>query len=202
MQGDKTGDQPISESIKLFLKKEFNKPGNVFLGVTHRIDRPTSGIVLFARTSKALPRLNLLFKNREVKKTYYAISKNLPEKMKGTLVNHLRKNPKQNKSYSVGKNVDGSKEAKLHYEIVSSSERYHLWKIQLETGRHHQIRAQLAHIDCPIVGDLKYGFPRSNPDKGICLHAGEMEFIHPVKKEPIAIRSPFPIGKFWKLFSS
>ena len=192
VQGDKTGDTPLSEKVKAYLKEKYNKPGDVFLGVTHRLDRPVSGIVIFARTSKALRRMNELFKNQEVKKIYWAIVKNPPQEPSGRLVHYMVRNQKQNKSYAHDKTVPNSKEAVLTYQLIGKSDRYYLLEINLETGRHHQIRAQLSKIGCPIKGDLKYGFDRSNPNAGISLHARYVEFIHPVSKELIQITAPTP----------
>lgn len=192
VQGDKTGDTPLSEKVKAYLKEKYNKPGDVFLGVTHRLDRPVSGIVIFARTSKALKRMNELFKNQEVKKIYWAIVKNPPQEPSGRLVHYMVRNQKQNKSYAHDKTVPNSKEAVLTYQLIGKSDRYYLLEINLETGRHHQIRAQLSKIGCPIKGDLKYGFDRSNPNAGISLHARYVEFIHPVSKELIQITAPTP----------
>ena len=171
VQGDKTGDTPLSEMVKQYLKEKYNKPGNVFIGVTHRLDRPVSGLVVFAKTSKALPRLNEMFRNGEVKKTYWAIVKECPKETEGELVHYLVRNEKQNKSYAYDKEVKNSKKAVLHYKLIGHSQNYYLLEVDLKTGRHHQIRCQLAKMGCPIKGDLKYGFPRSNPDGSICLHA-------------------------------
>ncbi|MGI5975147.1 MAG: RluA family pseudouridine synthase [Paludibacter sp.] len=199
VQGDKTGDMPLSEEVKLYLKKKYNKPGDVFLGVVHRLDRPVSGVVVFAKTSKALSRLNELFKTRQVEKVYWAIVKNMPEDMEGRLEHYLIKNEKQNKSYAYDKMVPKAKKAVLSYRLVGQSETYFLLEVRLETGRHHQIRCQLAKMGCPIKGDLKYGFPRSNPDGGISLHAGYVAFTHPVSKELIQIKAPVPQeDKLWK----
>ncbi len=200
VQGDATGDIPLSEHVKAYLKVKYNKPGDVFLGVTHRIDRPTSGIVIFARTGKALARLNEMFKNGDIRKTYLAVVDTLPPKQSDTLVHYLTRNEKQNKSYAHPKAIIGSKEARLSYSLTASSERFHLLEIQLHTGRHHQIRAQLAAIGCHIKGDLKYGFPRSNPDGGIHLHAWTTEFTHPVKQEKIKIIAPPPEDSLWNVF--
>ena len=202
VQGDKTGDVPLSEVVKAYIKKKYNKPGNVYLGVAHRLDRPTSGVVIFARTSKALTRLNKLFATKETSKTYWALVKNRPSEESGTLVHWLKKNPKQNKSYPHKKEISGSKRAILDYKLIKSLDRYFLLEIDLHTGRHHQIRAQLAAIGCPIKGDLKYGYDRSNPDGSIHLHARSLEFIHPVKKEPLAIVAPPPAGLLWDLCQS
>ncbi len=200
VQGDKTGDEPLSESIKKFLKIKYNKPGNVFLGVVHRIDRPVSGAVLFAKTSKALTRLNKLVKERKLKKTYWAIVKNPPPDERGTLKHYLVRNTRKNKSFAYDKPVDNAKEAILKYKVLGSSNDYYLLEIDLLTGRHHQIRAQLSAIGCPIKGDLKYGFPRSNKDASISLHARKLEFIHPVKKENIVITAPPPEDNLWNYF--
>ena len=197
VQGDKTGDKPLSEVVKLYLKEKYNKPGNVYLGVVHRLDRPTSGIVLFAKTSKALPRLNKLFQKKEAQKTYWAIVKNAPPKKSDTLVHFLKRNQKQNKSYAHIKEVPDSKKAILEYRIVKKLDNYSLLEIDLHTGRHHQIRSQLSAIGSPIKGDLKYGFNRSNKDASIHLHARELKFIHPVKKEEVHIIAPPPREVLW-----
>jgi 23S rRNA pseudouridine1911/1915/1917 synthase len=198
VQGDKTGDLPLSEVVKQYIAKKYNKPGAVYLGVVHRLDRPTSGVVLFARTSKALTRLNKLFAERETKKTYWAVVKNTPPKQKERLVHYLKRNPKKNKSYAHEKIVPDSKKAILTYEIKKQLDRYSLLEIELETGRHHQIRSQLAAIGSPIKGDLKYGFDRSNPDGSIHLHARSLELIHPVKKERLTFVAPTPTDVIWK----
>ncbi|HCO68026.1 MAG TPA: RNA pseudouridine synthase [Dysgonomonas sp.] len=200
VQGDKTGDKPLSDIVKEWLKEKYNKPGNVFLGVTHRLDRPVSGIVIFAKTSKALPRLNDMFKNKEIKKTYWAIVKNTPPKDQDTLIHYLTRNEKQNKSYAYDTEKPDSKKAVLHYKVLAHSDKYNLLEIDLETGRHHQIRSQLSKIGCPIKGDLKYGSERSNPDGGINLHARKVSFIHPVSKQPIEITAPVPDDKLWAYF--
>ena len=200
VQGDKTGDTPLSETVKQYLKEKYNKPGNVFLGVTHRLDRPVSGLVVFAKTSKALSRLNDMFRNGEVKKTYWAIVKNRPQELEGELTNWLVRNEKQNKSYAYDKEVKDSKKAVLCYKTIAHSQNYHLLEVDLKTGRHHQIRCQLAKMGCPIKGDLKYGSPRSNPDGSICLHARRIAFIHPVSKESIEIEAPVPNGNLWNGF--
>ena len=197
VQGDKTGDTPLSEVVKEYIKDKYNKPGNVYLGVVHRLDRPTTGIVLFAKTSKALPRLNKLFKDKDAKKTYWAIVKNKPEKTTDKLVHWMKRNPKQNKSYAHKNEVPDSKKAILEYQVLQSLNNYHLLEIDLETGRHHQIRSQLSSIGSPIKGDLKYGFDRSNKDGGIHLHARKLEFEHPVKKEKISIIAPLPKDSLW-----
>lgn len=198
VQGDKTGDKPLSDVVKSYLKEKYNKPGNVYLGVVHRLDRPTSGIVLFAKTSKALPRLNKLFQQKEAKKTYWAVVKNRPPKDQDILIHYLKRNPKQNKSFAHKNEVPDSKKAILDYRIVKKLDNYFLLEIDLQTGRHHQIRSQLSAIGCPIKGDLKYGFDRSNKDAGIHLHARKLEFVHPIKKEPIKIIAEVPNEPLWK----
>ena len=197
VQGDKTGDKPLSEVVKEYIKDKYNKPGEVFLGVVHRLDRPTSGIVIFARTSKALSRLNEMFSNRETQKTYWAVVKNKPEKTADTLVHYLKRNEKNNTSKAHLKEVPDSKIARLDYKIIKELDSYFVLEIDLHTGRHHQIRAQLAAIGCPIKGDLKYGFDRSNPDGGIHLHARKLVFIHPVSKENLEIVAPTPNNSVW-----
>ncbi len=202
VQGDKTGDEPLSETIKKYLKEKYNKPGEVFVGVTHRLDRPVSGVVLFAKTSKALSRLNEMFKNQEIKKTYWAIIKNKPEVLEGRLEHFLVRNEKQNKSTAHINMVPSAKKAALSYRTIASSDTYFLLEVQLETGRHHQIRCQLAKMGCPIKGDLKYGFARSNPNAGISLHARRIAFTHPVSKAHIDITAPLPTDdKLWKILS-
>ena len=200
VQGDKTGDVPLSETVKQYLKEKYHKPGNVFIGVTHRLDRPVSGLVVFAKTSKALSRLNEMFKNSEVKKTYWAIVKQTPAETEGELVNYLVRNEKQNKSYAYDTEKPGSKKAVLHYRLIARSDNYSLLEVDLKTGRHHQIRCQLAKMGCPIKGDLKYGFPRSNPDGSICLHARRVRFVHPVSKELIDVVAPVPSDNLWNSF--
>ncbi|MBN1463245.1 MAG: RluA family pseudouridine synthase [Paludibacteraceae bacterium] len=200
VQGDKTGDNTLPDRIKAYLKDKYNKPGNVFCGVTHRLDRPTSGVVIFAKTSKALARLNELFKTHEVKKTYWAIVKETPQQAAATLKHYLVRNEQQNKSYAYDLPRVDAKEAVLSYTTLAKSDNYCLLEVNLETGRHHQIRCQLAKIGCPIKGDLKYGFARSNPDGGISLHARKIEFIHPVSKEKIIITAPVPKNNLWKAF--
>ena len=197
VQGDKTGDKPLSEVVKEYIKEKYNKPGEVFLGVVHRLDRPTTGIVVFARTSKALTRLNELFSNRETQKTYWAIVKNKPEKEQDTLVHFLKRNEKNNTSKAHLKEVEASKKAILDYTLLKQLDNYSALEINLHTGRHHQIRAQLAAIGCPIKGDLKYGFERSNTDGGIHLHARKLNFIHPVTKVTIELIAPTPNDKIW-----
>ncbi|GFH98094.1 RluA family pseudouridine synthase [uncultured Phocaeicola sp.] len=200
VQGDKTGDTPLSEMVKQYLKEKYHKPGNVFIGVTHRLDRPVSGLVVFAKTSKALPRLNEMFRNGEVKKTYWAIVKECPKETEGELVHYLVRNEKQNKSYAYDKEVKNSKKAVLHYKLIGHSQNYYLLEVDLKTGRHHQIRCQLAKMGCPIKGDLKYGSSRSNPDGSICLHARMVQFVHPVSKEEIRLTAPVPEGNLWNGF--
>ena len=197
VQGDKTGDKPLSDVVKEYLKDKYNKPGEVFLGVVHRLDRPTTGIVVFARTSKALTRMNELFSNRETQKTYWAIVKNKPQNPQDKLVHFLKRNEKNNTSKAHLKEVPESKLASLDYTIIATLQNYYALEINLHTGRHHQIRAQLAAIGSPIKGDLKYGFDRSNPDGGIHLHARKLTFIHPVSKEILQIIAPTPIDSVW-----
>lgn len=197
VQGDKTGDMPLNEVVKLYLKEKYDKPGNVYLGVAHRLDRPASGIVVFAKTSKALPRLNKLFAEKQTQKTYWAIVQNPPEKEKDDLTHWLKRNPKQNKSYAHIKEVPGSKKAILEYRILQRLNRYFLLEIDLKTGRHHQIRAQLAAIGCPIKGDLKYGFDRSNKNGSIHLHARRLGFVHPVKNKSLDWIAPPPMDPLW-----
>ena len=199
-QGDKTGDTTLPDLIKSYLKEKYHKPGNVFLGVVHRLDRPTSGALVFARTSKALERLNAQFRDKETNKVYWAIVGQKPPKNNGTLIHFLKKNEAQNKSYVVADGTPGSKKAILHYKLIASSERYFLLEIKLETGRHHQIRCQLASIGCIIKGDLKYGDKRSNPDGSICLHARTLCFEHPTTKDQIAVSAPLPSLGIWSAF--
>lgn len=198
VQGDKTGDTPLSEIVKQYIKEKHHKPGNVFLGVVHRLDRPTTGIVVFAKTSKALERFNKMLRNKTVNKTYWAVVKNKPVKESDTLTGFLRKNPKNNKSTSYTSEIEGSKKAILHYKLIKSLNNYHLLEVDLETGRHHQIRCQLSAIGCPIKGDLKYGFDRSNKDASIHLHARKIEFTHPVSKKNISIIAPTPNDVIWE----
>lgn len=199
VQGDKTGDTPLSEVVKAYIKEKYHKPGEVFLGVTHRLDRPTSGVVLFARTSKALTRLNEMFKShKQIQKTYWAIVEQAPVPAEGRLVHRLVRNEKLNKSFVAKEGVRDAKEARLSYRTLARGERYTLVEVQLETGRHHQIRCQLAAIGCPIKGDLKYGAKRSNPDGGISLHARQVAFIHPVSKQPLTITAPVPDERLWQ----
>ncbi|WP_438976608.1 RluA family pseudouridine synthase [Polaribacter sp.] len=196
-QGDKTGDKPLSDVVKNYIKTKFNKPGNVYLGVVHRLDRPTSGVIIFARTSKALERLNKMLREKKINKTYWAIVKGCPKKEKDTLINFLKKNPKKNKSSVNQHEISGAKRAVLHYQVIQKLDNYTLLEIDLETGRHHQIRTQLSAIGFPIKGDLKYGFNRSNKDGSIHLHARKIEFIHPVSKEQISLIAPTPNDVIW-----
>lgn len=200
VQGDKTGDKPLSETIKAWIKEKYAKPGNVFLGVVHRLDRPVSGLVVFAKTSKALSRLNDMFRKGEVKKTYWAMVQTTPAEPEGTLTNWLVRNEKQNKSYAYDHEVPNAKKAILKYKTVGQTEHYTLLEVNLLTGRHHQIRCQLSAIGCPIKGDLKYGARRSNPDGSISLLSRTVEFIHPVSKENISVVSPLPAEKVWDNF--
>jgi 23S rRNA pseudouridine1911/1915/1917 synthase len=200
VQGDKTGDVSLDTEIKKYLAEKYKKTGEVFLGVVHRLDRPVSGVILFARTSKALTRLNEMFKTQQVKKTYLAIVKERPPEDEARITHYLKKNEAQNKSYVYDSEVKGSKEASLTYRLKGRSERFYLLEVELHSGRHHQIRAQLAKIGCPVKGDLKYGFPRSNEDGGISLFARRLEFVHPVKKESIKITAHFPEGDIWPAF--
>jgi 23S rRNA pseudouridine1911/1915/1917 synthase len=196
-QGDKTGDKPLSDVVKEYVKEKYNKAGNVFLGVVHRLDRPTSGVIIFARTSKALERLNKMLRDKTISKTYWAVVKEYPKKEKGTLINFLKKNPKNNKSSVYTKEIPDSKRAILHYNILKKLDNYSLLEIDLETGRHHQIRVQLSFIGFPIKGDLKYGFNRSNKDGSIHLHARKITFMHPVSKEEISVIAPTPKEVIW-----
>lgn len=202
VQGDKTGDVTLIDTVKAYIKEKYNKPGEVFLGLTHRLDRPTSGIVIFARTSKALSRMNELFRKGEVHKTYWAITAKRPAEDEGTLRNMIYKNEKQNKSYLAHPGTNDAKEAVLNYRIISVSDRYYLWEIDLLTGRHHQIRCQLSAIGCPVRGDLKYGYPRSNPDGGLSLHARRVTFEHPVSHIQINVTAPVPQEKLWQVFEA
>ena len=197
IQGDKTKDKPLAEIVKDYIGKKYEKPGAVFLGVVHRLDRPTSGVVVFARTSKSLSRLNQQFADRATQKTYWAVVKSPPEVPQGTLTHYLARRPKQNKSFAYTKEVPESKKAILHYSTLAQSDRYTLLEIDLETGRHHQIRAQLTAIGCPIKGDLKYGFDRSNPDGSIHLHARKLMIAHPITKESLRITAPAPDENLW-----
>jgi len=199
-QGDKTGDISLDTEVKKYIAEKYKKPGDVFLGVVHRLDRPVSGVILYARTSKALERLNEMIRGAEMKKTYLAIVKERPPEDTQTITHFLKKIEDQNKTYVYDKEVKGSKKASLTYRLVGRSERYYLLEIELHTGRHHQIRAQMAAIGCPIKGDLKYGYSRSNDDASISLLARRLEFLHPVKKEKVVITAPFPEGDIWQLF--
>ena len=199
VQGDKTGDKPLSEEIKSYLKTKYKKPGNVFLGTIHRLDRPTSGIVLFAKTSKILSRMNELFKNKKVQKTYFALTEDKPNKEKGVIISLLKKNQKQNKSYIT--KLDDGKKSELEYELIEKLQNYFLIKVKPKTGRHHQIRVQLSSIGCKIKGDVKYGAKRANKDKSICLHSYSISFVHPVKNELINLKCDFPKNDIWKFTS-
>ena len=198
VQGDKTGDRPLSETVKEYIKAKYHKPGNVFLGVVHRLDRPVAGLVVFARTSKALARLNEMFRKGDIHKTYWAITKNMPKEPQATLTNWIVRNERQNKSYAYDREVPDSKKALLSYRVIGHTDHYHLLEVHLMTGRHHQIRCQLAHIGCPIKGDLKYGAQRSNPDGSISLLSHEMTFVHPVSKETIHVVAPLPDDNLWR----
>lgn len=200
VQGDKTGDRTLCDEAKAYLKEKYAKPGAVFLGIPHRLDRPVSGACVFARTSKALARLNALFRDGAVRKTYHAIVCRPPRQPEGTLVHYLSRNERQNKSYAHATERPGTKRAALSYRTIGHSERYTLLEVELHTGRHHQIRCQLAAIGCPIKGDLKYGAPRSNPDGSICLHARSVSFEHPVTRRPVAVTAPYPALTLWHVF--
>lgn len=200
VQGDKTGDVPLVETVKEYIKERYAKPGAVFLGVTHRVDRPVSGVVVFARTSKALARLNDMFRTQQVQKTYWAVVRELPPQPEATLTHWLVRNERMNKSFAYDTERSNAKRASLTYRVIGKSERYHLLEVHLHTGRHHQIRCQLAHIGSPIVGDLKYGAPRSNPDGSICLHARTIEFEHPVSHIQIRVEAPLPDLPLWHKF--
>ena len=201
VQGDRTGDEPLVEKVKKWIKVKYNKPGNVFCGVTHRIDRPTMGLVVFARTSKGLSRMNELFRNGDVHKTYRAIVKKHPPKLQDQLVNYLLPIEKGNKTHVVREGTRGAVKAVMNYTVIASSDNYHLLEIELLTGRKHQIRAQLSHLGCPIKGDLKYGFPRSNPDGGISLQSHRIKFTHPVSKNEIDVVAPVPNDPLWQALS-
>lgn len=203
VQGDKTGDEPLSETVKQYIKEKYHKPGNVFLGVVHRLDRPVWGLVVFAKTSKALTRLNKMFKEGQIHKTYWAITKNAPPAEEGVLTDWLVRNERQNKSYAHPQEVPNAKKAVLKYRVIAHSDRYHLIEVNLLTGRHHQIRCQLANMGCAIKGDLKYGAPRSNPDGSISLLARRITFVHPVSKENIVVEAPLPPNdKLWEALAS
>jgi len=199
VQGDKTGDIPLSEIVKQYLAEKYNKPGAAFLGVVHRIDRPTSGIVIFAKTSKALSRLNKMLVDKTIQKTYWAVVQDRVELTEGTLVNYLRKNEKNNKASVYDTETEGTKKAVLHYKVIKYLDKYTLLEIDLETGRHHQIRSQLAHLGHPVKGDVKYGFKRPNADAGIHLHARRLSLVHPVSKELLEIEAPLPEDPVWKI---
>lgn len=200
VQADKTQDEPLSEKLKAYLKEKYSKPGNVFVGVTHRLDRPVSGVVVFAKTSKALERLNRMFRESEVEKTYLALVRNLPPEDSGTLTGFMVRNERMNKSFVYDHEVPGSKKAVLDYRLLAQSDRYCLLEVHLHTGRHHQIRCQLAKMGCPIKGDLKYGYERSNPDGSISLHAFRVSFIHPVSGLRISVEAPLPTQEPWPCF--
>lgn len=202
VQGDKTGDKPLSEIVKDWLKEKYNKPGNVFIGVTHRLDRPVSGLVIFAKTSKALSRLNEMFRKGEIKKTYWAIVKNPPQEPQATLIHYITRNEKNNKSTAHTTHREGSQRAELDYKLIANGNNYRLLEVDLKTGRHHQIRCQLAKMGCPIKGDLKYGSERSNPDGGISLHARRVRFEHPVSHTTIDITAPVPDDRLWQDLAS
>lgn len=202
VQGDKTGDTPLSDIVKEYIRRKYNKPGNVFLGVVHRLDRPVSGLVVFAKTSKALTRLNEMFRTGKVHKTYWAITRNTPPQPSGRLEQWIVRNEKQNKSYAYNHEKPGSKKAILEYTTIGTSDNYTLLEVRLMTGRHHQIRCQLAAMGCPIKGDLKYGARRSNPDGSISLMSHHVEFIHPVSKETISLTAPLPPHSLWSVFNS
>ena len=197
VQGDKTGDEPLSEKVKRYIKYKYDKPGNVFVGVVHRLDRPVSGIVIFARTGKALSRLNAMLQKKEIKKIYWAIVKNRPFKETDHLIHYIYRDQKKNKSFITTNEKKGGKLAELIYRLIKSSDNYYMLEIELLTGRHHQIRAQLAYIGCPVKGDIKYGFPRTNKDASIHLHAKSIEFFHPVSKEKIIIEAEPPDDSLW-----
>lgn len=197
VQGDKTGDTPLSETVKEWIRHKYNKPGNVFLGVVHRLDRPVAGLVVFGKTSKATSRLSKMFRDGDVHKTYWAIVQNCPDAQERTLVNWIVRNEQKNKSFAYDHEVPNSKKAVLSYKVIGNSERYTLLEVNLLTGRHHQIRCQLAHIGCPIKGDLKYGARRSNPDGSISLLSHKVEFVHPVSHKQISVTSPLPDDNLW-----
>lgn len=202
VQGDKTGNVCLADMVKQYLKEKYNKQGNVFCGVIHRLDRPVSGVIIFAKTSKALTRMNTLVRERNMQKSYWAIVGNRPPKQQDVLINYLVKNEQQNKSYVVSSDTPGALRAELQYRLLAESKRYFLMEIDLVTGRHHQIRVQLSHIGCTIKGDLKYHAPRSNPDASICLHARHVRFIHPIKHTPIDLIAPVPNDKLWQFFAN
>jgi 23S rRNA pseudouridine1911/1915/1917 synthase len=200
VQVDETGDEPLDEMVKKYIAAKYNKPNGAFLGVVHRLDRPVSGVILFAKTSKALERMNAIFKNREVRKTYFAVVRNKPATEAGNLVHYLIKNPQKNVVTAYNKEVTGSQRSELNYKLIGELGGFYLLQVNPITGRSHQIRAQLSTMDCPIVGDNKYGYPRGSRKGSICLHARQLEFIHPVQKEPVKIFAPLPIDGFWERF--
>ncbi|RZK54807.1 MAG: RluA family pseudouridine synthase [Pedobacter sp.] len=200
VQIDETGDEPLDEKVKKYIAAKYNKPNGAFLGVVHRLDRPVSGVILFAKTSKALERMNAIFKNREVRKTYFAVVRNKPTRAEGNLVHYLIKNPQKNVVAAYNKEVAGSQRSELDYKLIGELGGFYLLQVNPLTGRSHQIRVQLSTMDCPIVGDNKYGYPRGSRKGSICLHARQLEFIHPVQKEPIKIFAPLPVDGFWERF--
>lgn len=200
VQVDETGDEPLDEMVKKYIAAKYNKPNGAFLGVVHRLDRPVSGVILFAKTSKALERMNAIFKNREVRKTYFAVVRNKPATEAGNLVHYLMKNPQKNVVTAYNKEVPGSQRSELNYKLIGEAGGFYLLQVNPITGRSHQIRVQLSTMDCPIVGDNKYGYPRGSRKGSICLHARQLEFIHPVQKEPVKIFAPLPIDGFWERF--
>ncbi|RZJ82119.1 MAG: RluA family pseudouridine synthase [Flavobacterium sp.] len=202
VQVDETGDEPLDEMVKKYIAAKYNKPNGAFLGVVHRLDRPVSGVILFAKTSKALERMNAVFKNRELRKTYFAVVRNKPARLAGNLVHYLIKNPQKNVVAAYNKEVAGSQRSELNYKLIGELGGFQLLQVNPITGRSHQIRVQLSTMDCPIVGDNKYGYPRGSRKGSICLHARQLEFIHPVQKEPVKIFAPLPVDGFWERFES
>ena len=202
VQVDETGDEPLDEMVKKYIAGKYNKPNGAFLGVIHRLDRPVSGVILFAKTSKALERMNAIFKNREVRKTYFAVVRNKPARLEGNLVHYLIKNPQKNVVTAYNKEVVGSQRSELDYKLIGEVGGFFLLQVNPLTGRSHQIRVQLSTMDCPIVGDNKYGYPRGSRKGSICLHARQLEFIHPVQKEPVKIFAPLPVDGFWERFEN
>lgn len=200
VQVDETGDEPLDEKVKKYIAAKYNKPNGAFLGVVHRLDRPVSGVILFAKTSKALERMNAIFKNREVRKTYFAVVRNKPTRLEGNLVHWLIKNPQKNLVTAYNKEVPNSQRSELDYKLIGEVGGFYLLQVNPLTGRSHQIRVQLSTMDCPIVGDNKYGYPRGSRKGSICLHARRLEFIHPVQKEPVNIFAPLPVDGFWERF--
>lgn len=200
VQVDETGDEPLDEMVKKYIAAKYNKPNGAFLGVVHRLDRPVSGVILFAKTSKALERMNAVFKNREVRKTYFAVVRNKPARLEGNLVHYLIKNPQKNVVAAFNKEVANSQRSELNYKLIGELGGFFLLQVNPITGRSHQIRVQLSTMDCPIVGDNKYGYPRGSRKGSICLHARQLEFIHPVQKEPVKIFAPLPVDGFWERF--